>query len=174
MTANLKNIIKAVAVREGFTLVELIVASALILTASAIGIIGFRQYSTTQKMNNAVMDVVLYLQKAKSRAQSQAKPGNIAVCLTNALSGYEVRICNITGSKCAGSGRYELHVICGINSGLIEFGQLPSGLVFDTSSQANYFFPVLNGGANQGTLTITGSGFSKSIQVSPNGIINVL
>jgi Tfp pilus assembly protein FimT len=157
----------------GFTLIELVVAFSLLVSASVFGMIGFRQYSDSQKIQNAALDVALMLQKARSRAQSQLKPSGIAACQTNTLDGYEVRICGVPTSKCNGGGRYELQVICGSNNGLIEAKQLPATVTFDNSTNPTYFFQVINGSVNSGSILINGGGSLKTIQVSGIGNISV-
>lgn len=157
---------------SGFTLIEIVVAFSLLMSISVISIVGFREYSDTQRTQNAAADVALLLQKARSRAQSQLKPSSVTACQTNPLSGYEVRICNVTGSSCSGIGRYELHVNCG-SPYLVEAKQLPPGITFATSSRPSFFFRVINGTVNSGTVILDGYAVQKTVRVSGFGNIEV-
>ncbi len=158
---------------RGFTLVELMVTTALLVTASVVTIAAYNQYSESQKIQNAALDVSLLLQKAKSRAQSQVKPGGVNACQSNSLRGYEVRICNVPQAKCAEVDGYELHAICGNSSVSLEKKKLPSPVKFANASDPTFFFQVLKGSVNSGIIRLNYNSVQKTIQVSGPGYITI-
>ncbi len=158
---------------KGFTLLELIVVFAILAIVGTVSMVGFSQFNSKQQFNSTVLDVTTVIQKAKSRAQTQAKPDTVLACRTVALSGYEVHFCGFAGSQCSGSGtgRYELHIRCGSNSVMLEGTQLPTGIQFDNGTSGNIFFRVLNGSATPGTVNLRYGTATKTIQVSGVGNI---
>lgn len=161
--------------QKGFTLIELVVASALMATVSFIGIAAYRNYAESQVIQNAAYDVSLMLQKAKSRAQTQVKPDSIASCLTNSLSGYEIKFCDRPASNCTNPavGRYELHIVCGNVRTLIESKNLPSSVTFANSTSPFFYFRVIHGTVNSGSVILNSNGQQKQIQVSGLGDITM-
>lgn len=146
---------------SGFTLVEILLAFTLLIVASTVGIIGYTQFNNSQKFNNAVADVAMMLEKAKSRAQNQVKPSSC----TGTLSNYVV---NFSGDV------YTLIVNCP-SPITLESKQLPTGITF--SSAANFTFSIMDGAvtftSGVTSVTLTDSSRSKTIEVSPVGIITV-
>ena len=159
-------------ISSGFTLVELLLTLSLSVTIAIISIGGFVQFNSLQNFNNAVSEVTTVLQKAKSHAISQVKPTSVAACASNQLDGYEVRLCGLPGSSCAGAGQYNMYVICG-GSNLLETDVLPSGVTFASGSTTAFTFNLLNGSATSGSIVLNGFGRTKTIQVSSIGIISV-
>lgn len=158
---------------SGFTLIELVVASALLTTISIFGVAAYRSYAESQKLQNSALDVSLMLQKAKSRAQTQVKPSNITICQNTGLSGYQVRFCNLPSSSCSGSGDYELHIVCSGLNRLVESKDLPQSVTFANTTSPVFFFRVLHGSVNTGTIRINANGQHKIIQVSGLGDITI-
>lgn len=150
----------------GFTLLEVLLATSLLVTAGIIGLVGYNQFSTSQNFENAVLNVYTFFAKAKSRAQSQLKPGNISACQTGVLDGYAVVIY-------PGNNRYELDVQCSGTKVAIESNQLPNSITFGVTTQTMFLFHVLNGSVDSGTVTINGAGKTKIIQVTSNGGISI-
>src|SRR4030042_4548027 len=74
---------------RGFTLIELIVVFSILSVLSAAGLASFVTYSRTQAVTNERNNLILILNVAKARAQSQIKPSS---CSTQTLRGYEVFI----------------------------------------------------------------------------------
>lgn len=159
----------------GYTLIELVVATSLIVTASFLGVAAYRNYAESQLIQNATYDVSLMLQKAKSRSQTQVKPTNIVSCQTNSLNGYEVKICPIAASNCANPSpkRYELHVVCGGVRSLIEGKVIPPNVTFDNTSSPVFYFRVLHGTVNSGSVELNAGSNQKVIQVSGLGDITI-
>jgi type II secretory pathway pseudopilin PulG len=159
-------------IHSGFTLIEILLVVSLSVTISLVSIIGFTQFNSLQQVNNAASEVTSLLQQAKSHTISQVKPQSVAACNTNSLGGYEVRLCGLPGSTCAGTGTYNLYVICG-GSNLVKTATLPSGVAFVNGSTTAFTFRILNGSVTPGTIQITGSGKTRTIQVSPIGSISM-
>ncbi|MBI2622793.1 MAG: prepilin-type N-terminal cleavage/methylation domain-containing protein [Candidatus Levybacteria bacterium] len=136
---------------SGFTLIELIVVVSILAILSTLGIAAFVNYSRTQALNAAALDVVTMLQTAKSRAQSQIKPGG--VCASSPLDGYKVVICPGGCPVRATEYGYELNAVCAGNDELIEERILPRGICFRLCAslsgrpEQSFFFSVLTGGA---------------------------
>ena len=147
---------------EGFTLIELILAVSLIVIVSAVSMIGFTQYNDAQQLRNAALNVMLVLQQAKSKAQSQVKPDNIAACVTNRLESYRVQFTSTT---------YELNVVCASTATLIQSKQLPLGITINPASTAEFNFMILNGSVNQGSVTINRGAAQTTITVDKMGNI---
>jgi prepilin-type N-terminal cleavage/methylation domain-containing protein len=152
--------------KNGFTLVELIIVTAVIGVLSAVGTAGFIDYSSTAKLNAAANDVVTLLNVAKSNALSQLK--DHPACISSELNGYKVRIVNST--------RYDLIVRCGNIDRLlpaIAAKTLPADITF-TSPIASFLFPVLRTGATiagSGTIVVSGFGKTRNVIVDSAGNI---
>lgn len=153
--------------QNGFTLVELIIVTAVIGILSAIGSAGFIDYSSTAKLNAAANELVTTLNVAKSNSLSQVKDPLKCPLPSDILNGYIVRIVNST--------RYDLLVRCGGTDRLpaIATKTLPANITF-SSPIASFLFPVLKTGAiitGSGTITITGFGKTKTVTVDSAGNI---
>lgn len=151
--------------KNGFTLVELIVVTAVMGILSALGGVGFIDYSNTARLNAAANELATILNVAKSNSLSQLKdhPG----CISSELNGYKVVIVNST--------RYDLLVRCGNIDRLpaIVTKTLPVNITF-TSSIASFLFPVLRTGATiagSGTIVVSGFGKTKNVIVDSAGNI---
>lgn len=154
----------------GFTLIEIVVASALLMTVTVVGIVNFNHYSESQKINSTVLDLSLMLQKARSRAQSQAKPSNIASCQENSLKGYEVRICGLEMS-CPTGDSYGLYVHCGTSIEPINIKEIPDQIRFGSGSDTSFYFEVLKGTVNEGIVVLVSGATHKTIKVNNLGSI---
>lgn len=159
----------------GFTLLEILIAFAIIAVLSLIGIASFINFNRSQILNTATAEFVGTLNLAKSRTLSQVKP-----CTGN-LKGYKVGICP---GGCGGSStyRYAVYVVCEggpIPETLILGKNLPSSS-FSISSlggSSSFLFEVLTGhvtftAGSPETVTITGfNGNSKQIIIYSDGRI---
>lgn len=159
--------------KNGFTLIELLAAFALSVSLATVAMVSYNQFANSQKLNNAALDIVTEIQKAKSRAQTQVKPSTILACQTSSLDGYAIRICTFPNSACGGSGTYEFHIICGNTSTLIERKQLPPNVTFVIGTNGLFNFQVLTAAVEQGSIILTGFGKTKTIQVSGTGNITL-
>ena len=159
---------------RGFTLIEIVVASALLMTVTVVGIANFNRYSEAQKIKNTAMDLSLMLQKARSRAQSQVKPSSISTCQENSLKGYEVRLCNGLELSCPVGNSYGLYVHCGTSIELIDVKKLPDQVSFGNGSDTSFYFEVLKGTVSEGAIVLVAGNTQKTIAINNLGGITIL
>jgi prepilin-type N-terminal cleavage/methylation domain-containing protein len=154
--------------QKGFTLIELMVVTAITVMFGTMGIAGFNNYRQVQTLQTSGDEVATMLNLAKSRAQSQIKP---SAC-TDTLNGYRVAI---TAPK-----TYALKVSCSGTTDTTgdteiseQIKQLPVNTIF--SDSPSFFFPVQKGGVETaGSIAVCGSdGKSKTIAVSSLGGISM-
>jgi prepilin-type N-terminal cleavage/methylation domain-containing protein len=163
--------------QKGFTLIELMIAISIMAVVGVLGIVGFSNFNKAQVLQTSTNEVIMKLNLAKSRAQSQIKP---SAC-PGRLDGYRVVISTPKS--------YILYVVCsGVtnpatdSSGDIEADQqnqrsksLPADLNF--SADSSFFFPVRTGGVQASgsgpwQITIsTADGKTKIITVNSGGNI---
>lgn len=160
--------------KRGFTIIELIVVFSVIAIISTIGIASFVSYTNSQKLRNAVLEVKTALQDARSQALSQTRPNTC----NGTLDAYEVRICcksSGTGCpSCITSGDYEIDAICSNVAVNTSFGTLPSDVTFSstqTTQRTFHFVPIVGGVTNSGTIGITQSNTTQTINVTSTGVI---
>lgn len=162
--SNLKLTKSLPAVRQGFTLVEIVVVFAIISVISIIAAVSFVNYNKTQNLQVAVSDLTSILTLARSRALSQAKPPECSN-QDKILNGYRVDLFLQTNS-------YELNAVCSdISPVKIQSSNLPKDIIFDSrTTSASFYFPVIvNGVIGAGSIYITGYGQEKIIIVDPSG-----
>lgn len=145
--------------QKGFTLIEILVVVSITAILGVVSIASFTSYSDNRTLESATDDVVSILNTAKSRSLSQVKP---AACGTQTLQGYRVLI-TIPGPT------YDLLVVCGTNTYLVERKKLPNKVTFMTGSTTTISFRVLNGSANPGTITLSGFGKTNAVQIDVTG-----
>lgn len=153
---------------KGFTLIELIVVFSILVILSTLGIAAFVNNSRVQALDAALNDVIVMLQTAKSRAQSQVKSSS-GVCASSALDGYRV---TFSPSDQA----YRLEVVCGGNilSPPVETKGLPQNISFSSpTTETSLVFNILTGRVEgyDGSITITGYGKEKTVTVYSDGRI---
>ena len=148
--------------RNGFTLIELIVVFSIIAILSSVGLASFVTYSRTQAVTSERNNLILTLNVAKARAQSQVKPSS---CSSQTLNGYQVYI-NTAANI------YTLRVVCSTSIVDISTTRLSNNITFQSAIPTTYFFPVLTGGSTGGTIVITGYSITQTINVNTNGTIN--
>lgn len=95
--------------QKGFTLVEIMITLALIVTISTIGYVSYNQISGNTKFNNAYADLANALFEAKQSALSQIDTSSY--CANNSLNiiGYQVEVKTE-------ENKYELDMVCGSDS----------------------------------------------------------
>lgn len=147
---------------KGFTLIELIVVFSILSVLSAVGLASFVTYSRTQAVTNERNNLILTLNVARARAQSQVKPSS---CGTQTLRGYEVFINTANNT-------YVLRAVCSPTVVVISTTTLADNVVFQSAAPSTYSFPVLTGGTTSGTIVISGYGINQTINVNSNGTIN--
>jgi len=152
-------------ISKGFTLVELIVVFSVVAIITSAGLASFAAYGNQQSLQIAGADVLSFLQTARSRAISQIKPSS---CAAATLDSYDVTF-TVPGSD------YALNAVCDGAEFPIGTKTLPSKLQFKSGSDTKISFQVLDGTANNSTVTIINrsGGISKVITVDNIGNIKI-
>jgi prepilin-type N-terminal cleavage/methylation domain-containing protein len=153
--------------QKGFTLIELLTVITIMAILGTLSIAGFVSYNQVQSLQTSVNDVILMLNTAKSRAQSQVKPPSSSVC-NGTLDGYKVEIVTTAStdivnlrSRCGGIDSPDPPLMKKI---------LPKNVKF--SSSANYFFPVQKGGVdNTEGIILTIGDKTRTVFINSLGII---
>jgi len=149
--------------KNGVTLIELIIVTALIGIMAAIGIAGLVDYTRTAKLNAAANELITTLNVAKSNALSQVKDPTLCPD-TDVLNGYKVTINNST--------TYDLFVQCGGIDYVIKTKSLPANIIFSSFTPASFLFPVLTGGVvGSGMVQLSAYGKTKTVNVDSAGNI---
>lgn len=150
---------------SGFTLLELIIVFTVIATLSTIGIASFVDYSKSQSLQSATLNLASTLNLAKSNASSQIKPSQCS----GALSGYQVDVLSNT--------TYSLSVICP-ETHLIQTTMLPNNgnirfnLDSGQTTTTSVFFPIITSGVQgAGNIVLTAYGKTKTITIDNVGNI---
>jgi prepilin-type N-terminal cleavage/methylation domain-containing protein len=175
--------------KQGFTLIELVVAFSIMAVLSTIGIASFVSYSQAQTLQQAVNDVNITLNTAKSDAIAQVKPNGVtSTCPTpGVLNGYQVVLRNqvVSGKT---TGVYILDAVC---NGSPDLNSMVTNQLHNVSFDSSTFvapatsmtitFLVLTGGVNStgvvdsnGNTNIVLDGVNstqKTITVTPGGLI---
>ncbi|MDP3988397.1 MAG: prepilin-type N-terminal cleavage/methylation domain-containing protein [Candidatus Levybacteria bacterium] len=179
--------------KNGFTLIEILIAFSVIAILSTVGLASFVNYSRSQSLNTSAFDVSTMLNKAKSRSQSQMiqNTNNQSMCPNSSFTGYEVLIC-LPGSNWCKNEKdlegnykydYEMDIICDgdINtypSNPLEGKKLPTNITFDTdpgyTTSTSYLFKSVVGGvAGAGKVRLLGYNMIKDVVVDGMGNIRV-
>jgi len=144
--------------RNGFTLIEMVVAFSILAVLSTIGIAAFVNYSRSQAMQQATNDLRTALNTAKSLTATQTtnlteKNGVTLVCPNDkSFQGYGI---NINSS----SNNYNFYIKCSGNEiKSTVYKKLPDKITFDSTSIDDIFFSVLTGGiVGSGDIVLNGS-----------------
>lgn len=174
--------IKVQSSTSGFTLIELLIVFAIIGILSIKGMAALVDYSRSQTLNTAALDLVTMLQQAKNRAASQVKPD---ICGT--LDGYKVTICNLPGLYCQDSQTYAyaMYAVCtsaGVSVPVfIDGKKFPTGISWRTvgfgatdTTTTSVLFRVITGGiTGNGNMVLVGYNNIKKITVDSAGNIVV-
>lgn len=164
--------------KQGFTLIELIVAFSIMAIISLVGIAAFLSYNRAQMLTTATSDMAGIFNLAKARSSSQVK---LASC-TGSLDGYKVGLCKLSPTDCLppeSDKDYSVYAVCSGTtvSPAIVSKKLPGNISLASGGPTVFLFRVLTGGVdfsggNPGNITINGfSGSQKIIQVFSNGRI---
>ncbi len=149
--------------RQGFTLIELMVAVLVAGILVAGGLAAFRGIGTKQVVKQAGIGFQANLRLFQQKALSGEKP---TVCTAaDKLEGYWVRYVDSTD--------YSLQAKCGAKTPPENIITLPEEVEF-IGSFGNLFFPTLKSGiegAAPETITLTKDGFSYEITVEKSGMI---
>ena len=145
---------------KGFTLIELVFVFTIIGIITVVSFAAYNGFNKSQTLSTAVNDVIALFQAARSKAVSQVKP---TACTNKTLQGYQVTL-SIAAST------YQLEVVCGGTTTMLEKKTLPSGVTFAASSPTQIRFNVSTGTvASTATVTINGNSTSKQIRIDPSG-----
>ncbi len=164
---------KVQSLNYGFTLIELLIVFSIIGILSVKGIAALADYSRSQALNTAVLDLVTTLQQARNRSASQVKPD---ICGT--LDGYKIGLCSRDATSCAatdGSYSYAMYAVCGNNTVFIDGKKFPTNISYDNATSTNsILFRVITGGViGNGTIKINGyNSQSKTITIDSVGNVS--
>lgn len=164
--------------KDGFTLIELVVAFSIMAILSTVGVVSFVNYSRTQTLQQAVNDLITTLGTAKSMSVSQttasnANGGSLNCSGGGSFSGYGVTIITATNPD-----SYNLYIKCSnakVASAKSIF--LPKSVSFGSGTTSDVFFPILIGGVvGNGTIILNNSFNlpSKTINIDSGGNIQIL
>lgn len=147
--------------REGFTLVELLVVFSIFFVTSVVGTIAFSRYNSNKTLNSASKSTVAFLNSARMNAVTQVMPTS---CYQQ-LQKYSVRIYM--------PSTYEMLVYCnGTNYGnVVKKGELPAGTSFEASASAEIYFDVGTGKSSGGNIRVNNGSATKMIQIDYMGNI---
>lgn len=153
--------------KAGFTLIELIVVAAIIVTLTGLGIAGYNSFNQKQILKQSAEEVKSNLRDAQNRALSGEKV--YPDCDNRVLNYWVFTITSATEYKIEGS--------CDSSTFGSKSFTLPNGLTFTTTGINIYFKPLAHGTTNSTTVTITlsqsSSGNTISLTVSPSGEITI-
>lgn len=127
---------------RGFTLIEIIVSVVIIMTITGIGVAGYSNFNTTQRVKQAALTLRNNLHLAQTKATSASTSSSPSLCngdpTVDMLLGYQVSF---------QSDSYEMVALCSngpvestrtppitLPSG-ISFNPLPSSILFKALSQ---------------------------------------
>lgn len=143
----------------GFTLIELLVVLAIMGMIIAISVPSVLSFQRDKTFLEAVSDFANTLTQAKSAALSQVKPSG---CGANILTAYQIVVDSSTS-------QYILQAICAPDIETIETNTLPTNITF--SADATFTFPVLSTSTAAESVTLSGYGFSRTVQINSVGAL---
>ena len=152
--------------KEGFTLIEIIIGTAIMAIVFTSGIAAFRRFDDRQQIVNAGRELIVTIRDVQKRAQSGEKPKEC-----NSLDGWALR-------KDTGQDEYRIAAIC---SGLEANSSIQTkallGNVEFIQSSFNFVFNVISGEVtNPGTLSVSNADGTLiyEIEISGAGGVNDL
>ncbi len=151
-------------VREGFTLIELIVSIAILLLLVSGLIASYNNFNQSQQVGQAAKTVKANLKLGQSKALSALKPASGCT----ELRGYTVSFTLATYSTQALCSEIEGLVGASVDNSLpanISFSPVPSAFTFGVITRG------LMETTSSVTITIAGFGKTYTLIVEPNGVI---
>lgn len=154
--------------KRGYTLVELLVVTSIIIVLSSVGLASYLNFNRSQILNQAARKIVQDLRLAQSMAENNQKPPG--ACQT--LNGYNFSI--------TGDFTYEITADCtpAYEDGPVKSDSVPANL--SISGFSNIKFRVLKQGLAESppgtlSLTVSSNDFAKTvtIEVEKGGTIKV-
>jgi prepilin-type N-terminal cleavage/methylation domain-containing protein len=168
--------------KDGFTLIELVVAFSIMAVLSTIGVVSFVNYSRTQTLQQAVNDLTTALGTAKSMSVAQITTPNVGGGDLKCFSGQSFGGYGITTTTGTNPNSYKLYIQCSGVKNYAVSTPLPKYISFSSSSTtSDVFFPILIGGVvGNGNIVLDGSALgltvgssSKTINIDQWGNIKV-
>lgn len=151
---------------SGFTLIELIVAVSIIGILFSIGVAKYGEFNRSQIVEQAALDLKNNLRLAQNRAFIGEKDSSPTACgTTKYLDGWYVSF---------DSGSYDIYGRCGEDTTFFSTTIPLSSKKVTISSPLPptiRFKPLGNGVENAGTITLSGSGGSRTVTVTATGEI---
>lgn len=161
-------------IRQGFTLIEIVVVMASMAVISSLGFAAFYSYSRSQAVEQTVQDVKTQIEKAKFNALSQVKPS--PSCDSSTLTGYRFSVFAKT---------YTVAAFCSGVEQNTETFDLPTNLSFTQGVGCIINFGTQNndvqevsankcgGSGNIANIQVTGFTFTKTIRVDNGGNVSI-
>ena len=138
--------------QKGFTLLEVMVAFALISVVSGVGLFSFVEFNQVQEVNQASRDIALFVERARANTNSFIKP---AVCENRTLQGYSVKYCG-ADEECQNiDSDYEMTVMCGGEEFVVQELELREQINHDPTSNCRRVTFTLPQSAASGSLPCT-------------------
>jgi len=163
--------------KDGFTLIELVVAFSIMAVLSTIGVVSFVNYSRTQTLQQAVNDLATALGTAKSMSVAQITTPNVGGGDLKCFSGQSFGGYGITTTTGTNPNSYTLYIKCsGVEVPASTSTPLPKNISFGSSTTTDVFFPILIGGVvgNGGIVLNNSFGLpSKTVNIDSGGNIRV-
>lgn len=167
---------------QGFTFIELLIVFTVLVIVGTVGLASLINYSHSQEVASAALDLKTILQQTRSNAISQIKPSSCPTDLSDpsnnsVLLGYEFDVCagDAFGrpAACKNTDDFEVNAKCDNGVGYVNITtrKYSSNLTISSTSRS-YFFPVISAGVdNSGTVTVSAYGINKSITITNVGVI---
>lgn len=158
--------------RNGFSLIELVVAITIVFLLSGIGIASYNSFNETQSLKQEALDLKNNLRLAQNKALSNEKicgqtacGGDENTCLeSEPLTGWQVKF-NLAD--------YEIYGSCGSNIFSLKKYSLKSGLRFSYPAQGFILtFQALTAAVvNSSVICLNDSNKTYKLEVKPSGEI---
>ena len=145
---------------KAFTLIEILVVTAITMIVTGTVIAGYRRFNKKQILQTAAAELKNNLNLARGWAMAARKK----FCVDNGktLLGYKVEI---SARSETSAGFYEIYEVCNDNSSeLVETFSFPDKL--DNTGGTTILFQVLSGAADATTITLSLDTISEQEQIS--------
>jgi prepilin-type N-terminal cleavage/methylation domain-containing protein len=121
--------------KQGFTLIELIVAVTIMMVLLSVTIVGFSSYNQKQRVKQAALSLKSDLHMARTNATSGKKP--ISCTSDETFEGYDVSFTTSSYSvapSCSSTGQVDVETVV-----------LPTGVTFDPIPSFFTYYPLTQG-----------------------------
>lgn len=157
--------------KKGFTLIEILISLAIISIISSATYFSFNQFNNFQNLNATYLDLKTAIVEAKANSSAQVS----RKCLgTQTLVGHQIRINNSDPNE---PHSYSLEEVCqnvdnSIDEYEIKSTNVLSGITLTTTGNPIRFDVLTGKVTNSGIIKLDNSMQDKSIEVTPDGIID--